>query len=276
VEPEIFEFLDWMKQLADSVGIELLPEIHSHHAIQDKLSERGFWIYDFILPYRILEALSLKRGTALSHYLAVRPSRQFTMLDCHDGIPVKPDLDGLVDSSDAAALVRLCLERGANLSRIVSDRHKDADGFDVHQIRGTIYSLLGEDDDACLAARAIQFFTPGIPQVYYVGLLAGANDEEAVRLTGEGRELNRHNYSREEIGDAIQKPVVKRLLQLIRFRNGHPAFDGQFGLEASTDSEIRMTWKHGTHSCRLHVDLETRKTEIVHTGGDGEACLYLV
>ena len=27
-------------------------------------------------------------------------------------------------------------------------------------------------------ARALQFFSPGIPQVYYVGLLAGANDIE--------------------------------------------------------------------------------------------------
>jgi sucrose phosphorylase len=26
------------------------------------------------------------------------------------------------------------------------------------------------------AARAIQFFAPGMPQVYYVGLLAGSND----------------------------------------------------------------------------------------------------
>ena len=29
-----------------------------------------------------------------------------------------------------------------------------------------------------LVARAIQFFVPGIPQVYYVGLLAGTNDME--------------------------------------------------------------------------------------------------
>lgn len=34
---------------------------------------------------------------------------------------------------------------------------------------------------AYLLARAIQFWTPGVPMVYYVGLFAGANDE-AVRL----------------------------------------------------------------------------------------------
>lgn len=30
---------------------------------------------------------------------------------------------------------------------------------------------------AYLLARAIQFWTPGVPMVYYVGLFAGANDE---------------------------------------------------------------------------------------------------
>jgi hypothetical protein len=56
-----------------------------------------------------------------------------------------------------------------------------------------------------LAARAIQFFAPGIPQVYYVGLLAGENDVENVQKTGEGREINRHNFSMTEIEQALHK-----------------------------------------------------------------------
>ena len=52
VEPEIYEFLDWMMELAHSMDIELLPEVHSHYSIQYKLSEHGCWIYDFILPYQ--------------------------------------------------------------------------------------------------------------------------------------------------------------------------------------------------------------------------------
>ncbi len=33
-----------------------------------------------------------------------------------------------------------------------------------------------------LMARAIQFFTPGIPMIYYVGLLAGENDLQVRRV----------------------------------------------------------------------------------------------
>lgn len=45
-----------------------------------------------------------------------------------------------------------------------------------HQYNCTYYSALGGNARHYLLARAIQFFTPGIPMVYYVGLFAGLND----------------------------------------------------------------------------------------------------
>lgn len=268
VEPEIYHFLEWVSELARSLGIELLPEVHSHYSIQYKLAGKGYWIYDFILPYTILDAFVNKSGSNLCNYIRTRPHRQFTMLDCHDGVPVKPDLDELISTTDARNLVDKCLERGANLSLIFSDQHKDKDGFDVHQIRGSYYSLLNCDDDAYIAARAIQFFVPGIPQVYYVGLLAGKNDVENVALTGEGREINRHNFSLDEIDSAVKKPVVQRLLSLIRFRNESDAFNGVFSLMDTSDTEIKLGWKKDKINCMLHVDLKSYKATIQYTGND--------
>jgi len=40
------------------------------------------------------------------------------------------------------------------------------------------YSALEGNPRHYLMARAIQFWTPGIPMVYYVGLLAGRNDHK--------------------------------------------------------------------------------------------------
>jgi sucrose 6(F)-phosphate phosphorylase len=255
VEPEIYKFLDWIYDLADSLGIEMLPEVHSEFAIQYKLAERGFWIYDFILPFMILETLITRLSSRLKEYLKQRPHRQITMLDCHDGIPVKPDLNGLVDTEDARKIVDLCMQRGANLSRVISGTHKDKSGFDVHQIRGSYFSLLDCNRDAYIAARAIQFFTPGIPQVYYVGLLAGENDNERVKNTGEGREINRHNFTIKEIEEAIEKDAVKRLIKLIRFRNSYPAFNGSFALEETDNNHIVMNWENGEDFCKLEIDL---------------------
>ncbi|MNC02858.1 Sucrose phosphorylase [compost metagenome] len=276
VEPEIYEFLGWIRQMADSLDMELLPEVHAHYSTQYKLSEYGCWIYDFILPYRVLEALTGRSNAELYSYLRTRPHKQFTMLDCHDGIPVKPDLDDLIDTDKARELVDICVERGANLSLILSEEHKAADGFDVHQIRCTYYSALNENDDAYIAARAIQFFTPGIPQVYYVGLMAGRNDIEQVEKTGEGREINRHNYTVEEIGRGLEQDVVKRLMKLIRFRNTYSAFDGAFQVLDAAPDEIRLLWEQDGKYCRLFISLLTYQTVIEYADEEGRPATYQV
>jgi sucrose phosphorylase len=276
VEPEIYQFLDWITELAHSLDIELLPEVHAHYSTQFKLAEHGHWIYDFILPYMVLDTIVNKNSERLCEYLKTRPHKQFTMLDCHDGVPIKPDMNDLYNSADARKLVDICLERGSNLSLIFSPKHRDPDGFDVHQIRGTYYSMLGCDDDAYLAARAIQFFTPGVPQVYYVGLLAGENDETGFKKTGDGREINRHNFSLEEIDQVIKKNVVQRLLKLIRFRNQHPAFNGEFKVQDYVDHELVLSWEQGDKGCQLKVDLNTYQAVIEYIDEVGKNIKYQV
>lgn len=276
VEPEIYGFLEWIYKLAQSMNIEILPEIHAEYQNQFKLAKAGYWIYDFILPYTILEALTTKSSKRLKEYLKARPHNQFTMLDCHDGVPIKPDLDGLYQSDDVRKVVDLCVRRGANLSLILSQAYKDLDGFDVHQIRGSYYSMLDCNDSAYLASRAIQFFTPGIPQVYYVGLLAGKNDNEAVVRTGEGREINRHNYTIAEIDKEVDRPVVKKLIELIRLRNSHPAFNGTFDVGVCDDSEIVISWNNNESFARLFVDLHNLSAEIIYNDSSDNQMKKLV
>lgn len=275
VEPEIYKFLDWIIELANSFGIELLPEVHAQYETQYKLAEHGFWIYDFILPYTVLDTLINKSSEKLCRYLKNRPKNQFTTLDCHDGIPVKPDMDDLIDSKAAKKVVDVCIERGAGVSHILTDKYKDKDGFDVHQIQCSYYSALGCDDDAYIAARAIQLFVPGIPQIYYVGLLAGKNDYKQAKETGEGREINRHNYTVDEIEESIQSKVVQRLLKLIRFRNEYAAFNGDFKVIDSPNNEIRLTWSKSDKKCSLFIDLKTNKTIIKYIDNDGNNVEYL-
>jgi len=105
-----------------------------------------------------------------------------------------------------------------------------------------------------LLARAVQFFAPGIPQVYYVGLLAGVNDMALLAKSGVGRDINRHYYSVEEIDQALQRPVVQSLIELIRFRNRHPAFNGSFSVLGTGDSGITMRWDNGVDWAILEVD----------------------
>ena len=69
--------------------------------------------------------------------------------------------------------------------------------------------LLGNNDKAYLLARAIQFFAPGIPQVYYVGILASENDVELMEATQNGRDINSNYYSKEEIRGNFKWAVPK-------------------------------------------------------------------
>ena len=134
--------------------------------------------------------------------------------------------------------------------------------------RSSVPTMKRCDDDAYLAARAVQFFVPGIPQVYYVGMLAGRNDTKRADQTGDNREMNRHNYTLEEVDAAVGTAVVQRLMALVRFRNRHPAFDGTFETVACPADQICLRWTLGEDSCTLHVDLGVFRTYIVSvTGG---------
>jgi sucrose phosphorylase len=100
--------------------------------------------------------------------------------------------------------------------------------------------------------------------------LAGENDFERAKATGDGREINRRNYTLEEIEQALEKEAVKRLLRLIRFRNEYEAFQGDFEALESADDEIRLRWTRGDAACTLHVDLRTNRAHISYLDADGQ------
>ncbi len=269
VEPEIYAFFDWLRAYADEIGLTLLPEVHAPFVTQRALADHGYPVYDFILPFLTLHTLFNRSSRKLCDYLRICPRQQFTTLDCHDGIPVQPDLDGLFTSEEARPVVEQLLARGANLTRLMTPPAAHPD-FDAHQVNITYYSALNADDDAYVIARAIQLFAPGIPQIYYVGLLAGENDYAAVAETGERRAINRHNYTLDEIEAAVQRPVVQRLFRLIRFRNTYPAFNGAFSVLDTSGHALGLRWDHGDATCTLHVDLNTQTAHIAYRNEQGE------
>ena len=126
------------------------------------------------------------------------------------------------------------------------------------------------DDDADLVARAVQFFLPGVPQVYYVGLLAGHNDMALLQKSGVGRDINRHRYTPAEIAADLQRPVVQALLGLIRLRNEHPAFGGQFSVTEARETTLPLQWIAGDATATLHVDFAATRFEIQARSTQGE------
>ena len=271
VEPDIWNLLHEIEEVVNESGAEILPEIHEHYTIPMKIAEQGFWVYDFALPVLTLHALYNHTGEYLKSWLENSPKKQFTTLDTHDGIGIV-DVKDLLPDEEVEKVKEQMYKQGANVKKIYSSEAYN--NLDIYQVNTTYYSALGNNDAAYLLARAIQFFAPGIPQVYYVGLLAGENDVENVKRTGEGREINRHNFTLEEIDKAYNQDVVQRLLKLIDFRNDYPAFDGTFHIEPSNDNEMILTWKKDDKYCTLNVDLTTSKSTIKYINDDGITSVY--
>lgn len=253
VEPEVYRNLDRINEMALKHGAECLPEVHDHTSYQNAISRRNMYPYGFALPPLLLYSLLDANSVYLKNWLRMCPRNLITVLDTHDGICI-PDVEGvlpddkikiLIDNIDARSADPIMRRSAANIHSVGA----------IYQLTCTFYDALMRNDDAYIAARAIQFFAPGIPQVYYVGLFAGCNDEALMASTGELRDINRHFYSLDEVDSAVKTPVVKRLLKLMRFRSNYPAFDGRFELNYSNNSSVAMAWRHGEYYCFLFVDL---------------------
>ena len=256
--PGTWEYLERIRSIADGYGLELLPEIHSAHGdgIHRQLAERGYRFYDFFFPALVIDAIESGTAHRLARWISEireRGYRTVTMLGCHDGIPVL-DVKGILEDDRIDGLIDLITSRGGRVKDLYGP---DGTRIAYYQVNATFFSALGEDEDKLLLARAIQLFMPGIPQVWYLDLFAGTNDYAAADAGGH-KEINRTNLDASEIERRLALPVVRRQLELIRFRNTHGAFGPGATLAMDVDGSgtvLTLTWTHDTATARLEADL---------------------
>lgn len=269
-EPEAWELLQRVEDITLPYGVNLLCEVHEDYETNIKLAKRGYHVYDFALPLLVLHAFQFKTAVRLKNWLQICPRRQITTLDTHDGMGLD-DIRGLAGLCSVNQLQHTVTERlgcSANM-KYLYNTETGAYEPHAHQYNCTYFSACACRDHWYLLARAIQFFTPGVPMVYYVGLLAGKNDKQAVDEEGSGRSINRHTFSLEEAEEAVKKPVVQALLDLCRFRNSHPAFEGQMIVDPTTEDHVlTVRWIKDEHSATLVADMQEMSFCIHYTSVD--------
>ena len=89
---------------------------------------------------------------------------------------------------------------------------------------------------------------------------------ELLSRTGMGRDINRHYYTIAEIETALRRPLVQKLIELIRLRNTHPAFGGEFHVEAPEKNLLEMKWDRNEHWIKLNLDLFVPAASITGSG----------
>lgn len=259
VEPQVWDLIGEMEKLLSQSGMTLLPEVHDRYETALNISSHGYYTYDFVLPMLTLHTLFSGSGEALKHWLRICPRDQFTVLDTHDGVGVH-DADGILSESQQNAVIR---RAEPHLSYSYKPMDMSRTKYRSYQLYGTFYSILEENDNALALARAIQLFSPGIPQVYYNGLLCGSNDLSFD--PADPRAINRHNYTLKEIAAAVRRPVVQRILSMLRLRNTHPAFDGELEIGPSAEGRLLLTRSLGGEIVRLDADLKSLHFDIQYS-----------
>lgn len=250
--PRTLEFIDAISAEAHALGMQVLTEVHAHHRYAVEAARHADRVYDFVLAPLVLHALFTGDTAPLLAWLGHRPVNAVTVLDTHDGIgmvdagPGRDGDSGLLSPAEIDAVVSRISALSGGTSRASVAR--GTAGAGVYQVSSTLYDALGASDERLLLARALQFFTPGIPQVFYAGLLAGRNQPVH---TGDAREINRPRYDAAELAAALDQPVVRALQRLIRFRNTHPAFTGQFSAAAAGPGALTLTWRAGSDLAAL-------------------------
>jgi sucrose phosphorylase len=197
-----------------------------------------------------------------------------SVLDTHDGIGIidigadptdRLGRPGLVPPEELDALVEIIHQRSKGESRQATGAA--ASNLDLYQVNCTFFDAMERDVDRYLLARALQFFLPGIPQVYYVGLMCGTNDVDLLLETSVGRDINRHYYSPEELECQLETLPVKRLLALIRLRNTHAAFSGKMTMDVISEAALSLRWSKGSDWAQLVVDFAQGHGELRYTDG---------
>ncbi|MBT8304158.1 MAG: sucrose phosphorylase [Bacteroidia bacterium] len=267
---ETFKFIEILSNEAKARGIEVLVEIHSYYKTQIGIAKRVDFVYDFALPVLVLDTLFNKNSRNLKKWLNMSPRNCITVLDTHDGI-------GIVDVASENGNPGLIPDD--ILDGIVKKMHENSNGqslkatgaaasnLDLYQVNCTYFDALGRNEKAYLMARAIQFFVPGIPQIYYVGLFGGKNDMELLAKTNVGRDINRHYFTKAEIDQELDKPMVKVLGNLMVFRNTHSAFNGHFDLIETSNNRIHIKWTNSNDIAELRINLENSEMIINATEG---------
>lgn len=277
-DPGTWELLDRVAEIAEPLGITLLPEIHASYGekIYELLASKGYMVYDFFLPGLVIDAMERRSGEFLKRWadeIVEKNIRTVNMLGCHDGIPLL-DLKGLLDEDSIGRLIDTVVARGGYVKNLHGQKNV------YYQVNATYYSALGEDDRRMLLARALQLFMPGKPQVWYLDLFAGRNDYEAMRRAGAGghKEINRTNLSTEDIRSAMERSVVREQLELLRMRSAYDVFSPEAAVTADAEgSRMTLCWETDTQRAVLNADFADLSFSIVITDrASGESIFRFV
>ena len=260
--PETLKYVAELTEKIRARGMRVLVEVHAHFTQQLEIAPLVDLIYDFQTAPLLLHSHFTSNVDALARWFELRPDNCLNVLDTHDGygvIDAGPigGREGLISQADMARIFEVAAKNTGGHSAKASVVPQ---WFELpHQINATLPAIIG-DDNAYVLARAVQFLLPGEPQVYYVGLLNGMDDKALFAETGNGRDVNRHNYTPEELQESLSSDVTQAIVGLARLRK-HAVFSGNFEFKQLSSNSMRLGWTSDSAELSLQFSFAEGKSE---------------
>jgi sucrose phosphorylase len=239
-------------------------------------------VYQFSLPPLLLHTLLRQDTRILSQWAKALPAlppgcTYFNFTASHDGIGLRP-LQGLLSPEAIDWLIESVKTRGAR----ISEKSNPDGSTSPYEINITYVDALSDPEEplnglGCFfCAQAITLAFKGIPGVYFNSIIAGHNNETALREGLSARSINRRKWKLSEIETLLQDPAgsastaLSRLNRLLKKRAAHPAFHPDSPMEIldlgpSIFAFTRGPWK-GAGRIHCLFNCSNRKQIIVHPG----------
>lgn len=239
-------------------------------------------VYQFPLAPLVLHTFHTANASTLTEWAAgletPYPSPTFfNFIASHDGIGVRP-AEGLLSASEIEDLVERTKKHGGQVSY---KTNKDGTRS-VYELNITLYDVINDPDNPeetidvrrFLASQVIMLSLAGVPGIYVHSLFGSRNCHACLEQTGRARSINREKFQRSEIESKLRNftstasQVFEAYTQLLRLRQGHPAFHPNAGqkihqLEDSIFSLTRTSLDGGESIlCLINVTPEVQLLEV--------------
>lgn len=219
-------------------------------------------IYNFSLPPLLVNTLL----TGDCHYLrtwimSMPPARNGTtylnFIASHDGLGLRP-AEGLLSDEEIMTLATTLQDFGGHISWRALNHHQtphhdtpghhpsshNSNATRPYEINISLYDALqgtvakAGSRKACqdsynherfICAHAIMLALEGIPAFYFHSLVATHNDDDKLKRTGQNRAINRHNWDRKLLEQALSdgsehQHAFEALSELVKIRKAQPCF----------------------------------------------------
>lgn len=196
-------------------------------------------IYNFSLPPLLVNTLLTGDCYYLRTWMmSMPPARNGTtylnFIASHDGLGLRP-AEGLLSDEEIVTLAETLQDFGGHVSwRALNHGSYEARPYEINislydALQGTTKGQDQYNHERFICAHAIMLALEGIPAFYFHSLVATHNDNEKLQRTGHNRAINRHNWDRELLEQALgngseHQRTFEALSELIIIRKTSPCF----------------------------------------------------